>query len=66
MGLLEKTQKKIQEAGNHIGQAAQRGRAIERQLRNVEAIDWTANPELEEIFVEPESGEEVTEENLIE
>ncbi len=65
-GLLEKTQKKIQEAGNHIGQAAQRGRAIERQLRNVEAIDWTANPELEEMFVEPESVEEVTEENLIE
>jgi len=34
--LLDKTQKKLQEAGNTIDDAARRSRAIERQLKNVE------------------------------
>ncbi|MCX7970400.1 MAG: DNA recombination protein RmuC [Negativicutes bacterium] len=36
--LLDKTSKKIQETGNTIGQAAQRSRAIERQLKKVEGL----------------------------
>lgn len=36
--VLEKTQKKIQEAGNIIDDAARRSRALERRLRNVEAL----------------------------
>jgi DNA recombination protein RmuC len=36
--VLEKTRKKLQEAGNHIDQAATRTRVIERQLRDVQDI----------------------------
>lgn len=36
--VLEKTRKKIQEAGNHIDQAATRGRVIERKLRDVQGL----------------------------
>lgn len=36
--VLEKTQKKLQEASNTIDHAATRSRAIERRLRNVEAL----------------------------
>ena len=36
--LLEKSRKKIQEAGNQMELAARRGRAIERQLKNIEAM----------------------------
>ena len=36
--ILERTQKKLQEASNTIDQAATRSRAIERKLRTVEAI----------------------------
>jgi DNA recombination protein RmuC len=36
--VLEKTSKKLQEAGNHIDQAAIRTRAIERRLRDVQIL----------------------------
>jgi DNA recombination protein RmuC len=36
--VLEKTSKKLQEAGNHIDQAAIRTRAIERRLRDVQEL----------------------------
>jgi DNA recombination protein RmuC len=36
--VLEKTRKKIQEAGNHIDQAATRSRVIERKLRDVQGL----------------------------
>ena len=36
--VLEKTSKKLQEAGNHIDQAAIRTRAIERRLRDVQKM----------------------------
>jgi len=36
--VLEKTRKKIQEAGNHIDQAATRSRVIERRLRDVQRL----------------------------
>jgi len=36
--VLEKTSKKLQEAGNHIDQAAVRTRAIERKLRDVQEL----------------------------
>ena len=36
--ILEKTRKKIVEAGNHIDQAATRTRVIERKLRDVQDI----------------------------
>jgi DNA recombination protein RmuC len=37
-GVLEKTSKKLQEAGNHIDQAVIRTRAIERKLRDVQEL----------------------------
>ena len=37
-GILEKTQKKLQEASNVIDQASTRSRAIERKLRNVQEL----------------------------
>lgn len=36
--ILEKTRKKLQEAGNQIEQAVIRGRAIERKLRDVQSL----------------------------
>lgn len=36
--IMEKTRKKLVEAGNHIDQAATRTRAIERKLRDVQDI----------------------------
>lgn len=36
--VLEKTSKKLQEAGNHIDQAAQRTRVIEKKLKGVQEI----------------------------
>lgn len=42
--VLEKTQKKLKEASNTIDQAATRSRAIERQLRSVEAISDSPTP----------------------
>lgn len=37
-GVLEKVQKKLQEASNHMEQTGRRTRAIERRLREVEAL----------------------------
>lgn len=44
--VLEKTQKKLQEASNTINQAATRTRVIERKLRNVEEVPASEEPEL--------------------
>lgn len=60
-GLLEKTQKKIQEAGNHMEQAARRGRAIERHLKNVEALPWEDGAVLTVPAESPEELEEIVE-----
>ncbi len=38
--ILDKTQKKLQEAGNTIETAARRSRAIERKLKNVESLPY--------------------------
>lgn len=67
-GLLEKTQKKIQEAGNHIGDAARRGRVIERHLKNVEALPWEEGGVLEvpeEILLSGEVEENSSDENVV-
>jgi DNA recombination protein RmuC len=37
-GILEKTQKKLQEASNTIDEATRRSRAMERRLRSVESL----------------------------
>ena len=39
--VLEKTQKKLQEASHTIDEAARRSRAMERKLRTVEALPET-------------------------
>jgi DNA recombination protein RmuC len=44
--VLDKTQKKLQEASNTISQAATRTRVIERKLRNVEEVPVSEEPEL--------------------
>jgi len=47
--ILEKTQKKLQEASNTIDSASVRSRAIERRLRNVEALPQDqVSPAIEE------------------
>jgi DNA recombination protein RmuC len=45
-GLLEKVQKKLQEASNVMEQAHSRSRAIERRLREVQALPLGETPEL--------------------
>jgi len=45
-GILEKTQKKLQEASNTIEDAAQKTRTIERKLRNVEGLPTVEDPSL--------------------
>ena len=64
--LLEKSQKKIQEVGNHIGQAARRGRVIERHLKNVEALPWEEGTVLgvEEAFIDPSDEPEASSESF--
>ncbi len=47
--VLEKTRKKLLEAGNHIDQAATRTRVIERKLRDVQEIPHDAAENLLEI-----------------
>lgn len=48
--VLEKTQKKLQEASNTIEDAAKRGRAIERKLKNVQELPQTeSNPLFSEL-----------------
>lgn len=62
-GILDKTQKKLQEASNVIDMAGRRSRAIERKLKNVqelpkeEAIKFIGEPDsLTEPIDEPEEG----------
>lgn len=45
-GLLEKTQKKLQEATNTIDDAAKKTRTIERKLKNVEGLPSNGEPDL--------------------
>ena len=52
--VLEKTSKKLQEAGNHIDQAAIRTRAIERRLRDVQELP---REEAEALLDMPEMNE---------
>jgi len=52
--VLEKTSKKLQEAGNHIDQAATRTRAIERKLRDVQELPQTEAGKLLDL---PETNE---------
>jgi DNA recombination protein RmuC len=47
-GLLDKTQKKLQEATNSIEDAAKKTRTIERRLKNVEGLPAGEEPSLEE------------------
>jgi len=44
--ILDKTQKKLQEASNVIDKAGERSRAIERRLKNVQELPKAAVPEL--------------------
>ena len=43
-GILEKTQKKLQEASNTIDDAAKKTRSIERKLKNVEGLPVSEDP----------------------
>lgn len=54
--ILEKTKKKLQEAGNTIDAAAVRSRAIERKLKNVQELPPGETEKLEVAGIE-ESGE---------
>lgn len=45
-GILEKTQKKLQEASNTIEDAARKTRTIERKLKKVEGISTSEEPEI--------------------
>jgi len=58
-GILEKTQKKIQEAGNIIEKAATRSRSIERRLKNVQLLNVPDAEALIEDSREPEEGEDI-------
>ncbi len=62
-GILEKTQKKLQEASNVIDQASTRSRAIERKLRNVQELPAGQSASLLDNVIDPtpeaeEQGEE--------
>ncbi len=54
--ILEKTKKKLQEAGNTIDAATVRSRAIERKLKNVQELP-SGETEKPEVTVGEESGE---------
>jgi len=56
--VLEKTRKKIQEAGNHIDQASTRTRAIERKLRDVQELPQGEASSLMETEWIPDDGDE--------
>jgi len=58
-GILEKTQKKIQEAGNIIEKAATRSRSIERRLKNVQVLTMPDAGALIEDSGEPDEGEDI-------
>jgi DNA recombination protein RmuC len=56
--ILDKTSKKLQEAGNSIDAAATRSRAIERKLRDVQALpSGEASVLLEAVEALPEESE---------
>jgi len=56
-GILEKTQKKIQEASNIIEKAATRSRSIERRLKNVQVLPMPDAGALIEDSEEPDEGD---------
>ncbi|NII24353.1 DNA recombination protein RmuC [Pseudoflavitalea sp. X16] len=60
-GILEKTQKKLQEASNVIEQAGARSRAIERKLRNVQELPKDQSSGLLGDVMDATTGEEENE-----
>lgn len=60
-GILEKTQKKLQEASNVIEQAGVRSRAIERKLRNVQELPKDQSTGLLGDVMDATTGEEENE-----
>ncbi|MBV5338586.1 MAG: DNA recombination protein RmuC [Deltaproteobacteria bacterium] len=62
--ILEKTRKKLVEAGNHIDQAAIRTRAIERKLRDVQDIPQHGSDALPDDVFELEEISETLDETL--
>jgi len=56
--LLEKTQKKIQEAGNTIEDAVKKTRTIERKLKNVESMPTLEGSVVLESLEEQDAGDE--------
>lgn len=59
-GILEKTQKKLQEASNVIEQAGVRSRAIEKKLKTVQELPKDKSMELLEYVIDPSEEEEIT------
>jgi len=62
--ILEKTRKKLVEAGNHIDQAATRTRVIERKLRDVQDVPSLEPDMLSEDDLDPEVSPDAPEETL--
>lgn len=62
--ILEKTRKKLVEAGNHIDQAATRTRVIERKLRDVQDIPHQGSDALLDDVFEFEEISEISDETL--
>ena len=59
-GILEKTQKKLQEASNVIEQAGVRSRAIERKLKTVQELPKDKSTELLENIIENSAEQEIS------
>jgi len=59
-GILEKTQKKLQEASNVIEQAGVRSRAIERKLKTVQELPKDKSTELLANIIENTSEQEIS------
>lgn len=59
--ILDKTKKKLQEASNTIDRASQRSRAIQRKLKDIQALPNSENSEffITEEFAEINDGDEV-------
>jgi DNA recombination protein RmuC len=62
--ILEKTRKKLVEAGNHIDQAATRTRVIERRLRDVQDIPHQGSDALPDDVFELEEISRISDETL--
>jgi len=58
-GILEKTQRKLQEASNVIEQAGVRSRAIERKLKSVQELPTEKSAELLDNIVQNQVGEDL-------